>query len=355
LRSIERLVEIAARDAPVLISGETGTGKEVVAHAIHRMSRRASGPFVALNVAARSEGLFEEDLVGHEPGAYTDAAQRRLGALAQAHGGTLLLDEINSLSPHGQIVLLRLLDEKIHRPIGGRARRSDVRFIAATNEPPMGLVASRRFRLDLYHRLAALIVHIPPLRDRVEDIAPLCAHFLGKHANGRKVRLSPAAVAMLHAHRWDGNVRELEHAILRALVATDGEVIQVEHLLPPEAPPPASATYQDLRKEFDRNFLTNLLARHQGNITRSACEAGLHRRDLQRMIRRVLGGAAERRRPATGSRIPTSATTHGGLGHQASGGVRESPALAPVAPREASDTTPVPHREAPARDLLIPC
>jgi DNA-binding NtrC family response regulator len=229
LRRLLRLV--APRTSTVLIEGETGTGKEVVARALHRMSARADRPFVVLNCAAIPEALLEAELFGHTRGAFTGAVQARTGRIEAAHGGTLLLDEIGEMPLGMQAKMLRFLEcGELQRVGDNEMTRVDVRLIAATHQPLERRAAEGTFRLDLYHRLAVFPVEVPPLRERLEDIEELAEHLLVRlAAGGLRKRLRPEAVARLKEHRWPGNVRELLHVLERAsILAGDGPEIGVE-------------------------------------------------------------------------------------------------------------------------------
>jgi transcriptional regulator with GAF, ATPase, and Fis domain len=237
----------------VLLTGESGTGKEVVAHLIHRGSRRAEGPFVALNCAALPEALLESELFGYEKGAFTGAVSARAGRLEQAGGGTLFLDEVGEMSPAVQAKFLRVLQEREFQRLGGtRMLKADVRVIAATNRDLKVAMTKGAFREDLYYRLHVFAIHLPPLRERKEDILPLLEHFvqgLGPVVLGRPAAgISREAREHLLAYAWPGNVRELRNAVERALILCEGGLINPEHLpwhaeaatsAPP--PPPSSA------------------------------------------------------------------------------------------------------------------
>jgi transcriptional regulator with PAS, ATPase and Fis domain len=235
MQSVFALVERAAASrATVLVSGETGTGKELVASAIHRSGPRSDGPFVALNCAAVPESLLESELLGHTRGAFTGADRERKGLAEEAHGGTLFLDEVGEAPACLQAKLLRFLQERAVRPVGGsRERRVDVRIVAATNRELRREVAAGRFREDLYYRLAVFPISIPPLRERPGDLLALAEHFLARHGRAEKrhgCRLSDTTLHMLAAHPWRGNVRELENEIQRALVlAEPGETLEPAH------------------------------------------------------------------------------------------------------------------------------
>jgi DNA-binding NtrC family response regulator len=304
------MVDVAARsDAAVLVSGETGTGKELVARAIHYLSDRASGPFIAVNCGSLTDTLLEDELFGHERGAFTDAQQRRSGLLAQAEHGTLFLDEIDTLTPRGQVALLRVLQDKTFRPLGSqREQHAEVRFVAATNAPLSTVVGSGGFRADLYYRLCVFTIALPPLRERHQDIPVLAAHFIQKHcpAGLEPPALSPAATAALVAFTWPGNVRELENAMTRAVRLCEAGTIEVEHLgLPRAEEPPAGAwsastKFRMLKSEVIRNFeqryLASLMQQADGNVTRAARMAGKDRRDFGKLLKKYgLAGQSVRK------------------------------------------------------------
>ncbi len=224
MREIEKRIGLLAdSDATVLITGETGSGKEVVAHAIHRHGRRAGRAFVAVNCAAIPAGLLESQLFGHARGAFTGAIADRAGSFRDADGGTLFLDEIGDMDPAMQAKLLRVLQDRVVTPVGGRPFPVDVRIISATNRNLEALAREGKFREDLYWRLGVVPLHIPPLRERLADILPLAEHFLGRA--GRPLRLSAEAAARLLSHRWPGNVRELRNAMERLGALARGAVI----------------------------------------------------------------------------------------------------------------------------------
>jgi len=220
---------IAGLRLPALLRGESGTGKDLVARAIHDESPRATGPFVALNAAAISRELAESELFGHQRGAFTGAVRDRRGAFREAQGGTLFLDEIGSVSLDVQAKLLRAVEEGMVRPLGSEASQPvDVRLIAATCEPLETMVLDRRFRPDLYERLAVCVIHVPALRDRTDDISALARHLLCVSELGAR-DLSPGAIAALRCHRWPGNVRELRNVVVQAAVRARGRV-EAEHV-----------------------------------------------------------------------------------------------------------------------------
>ena len=227
MQDVYRLVRLAApRTTTVLLVGETGTGKEVIARAVHKLSRRADGPFIRVNCGALHENLLESELFGHVKGSFTGAVTDKVGRFEAAHGGTIFLDEINSTSPKLQVKLLRVLQEREFERLGeSKTIRVDVRVIAATNASLEDMVASGDFREDLYYRLNVIPVVLPPLRERRDDIAPLAAFFLKRYADQQKCPLpdlTPAAVDALLLHDWPGNVRELENTLERLVVLADG-------------------------------------------------------------------------------------------------------------------------------------
>jgi formate hydrogenlyase transcriptional activator len=236
-RALEAIEQVAPTDATVLITGETGTGKELFARGMHQRSRRRSKPFVEINCAAVPETLLASELFGHERGAFTGAEVRRHGRFEQANGGTLFLDEIGELPPEMQVLLLRVLQTREFQRLGGTAPiRVDVRVVAATNRNLVDEVSAGRFRSDLFYRLNVFPVHVPALRERPEDIGVLTAHLAAKYAAqfGRKiVRIDRRTLAMLESYDWPGNVRELENLIARAVIVSDGEVLQIPaHMFP---------------------------------------------------------------------------------------------------------------------------
>src|SRR2546430_1472932 len=232
---LAQAAKVAPTETTTLLTGESGTGKEVVAHLIHRGSRRAEGPFVALNCAALPEALLESELFGYEKGAFTGAVSARAGRLEQAGGGTLFLDEVGEMSPAVQAKFLRVLQERDFQRLGGtRTLKADVRVIAATNRDLKAAMSKGAFREDLYYRLHVFAIHLPPLRERQEDILPLLEHFLnqlGPVVSWRAAAgISREAREQFMAHTWPGNVRELRNAVERALILCEGGLINPEHL-----------------------------------------------------------------------------------------------------------------------------
>ncbi len=291
---------IAQQDSTVLITGETGTGKELVARAIHFLSSRAGHPFVCINCASLPDLLVEDTLFGHEAGAFTDARLSRRGLLAEADGGTMLLDEVEALSTRAQAALLRVLQDGTFHTLGSaHEHRTNARVVAATNAPLEQMVLSGAFRKDLYHRLRVFLVDLPPLRERTGDILLLAAHFLRQHALTGKgsFHLDESAKVALTLYSWPGNVRELENTILRASVARQTGPISADDLGLPSSRAPrvaadvaAQSSYQVLKRDaiasFERNYLTALITRHRGNVTHAARTAGKDRRELGKLLKK---------------------------------------------------------------------
>jgi two-component system response regulator GlrR len=294
--AIEKIPLVARCDASVLICGETGTGKELVARAVHYLSPRAKKPFVAVNCGAVPTELVENELFGHERSAYTGAFSQQPGVVQEAEGGTLFLDEIDSLPLLAQVKLLRFLQEKEFRPLGAaRAQKADVRVLAASNGDLESAVDEGRLRRDLYYRLNVIPLRLPPLRERREDIPLLARHFLQKHALERRAELSPRALQALRDYDWPGNVRELEHVVERAIVLSqDEELIREHHVALPRSPEPApslaAATFQQAKADavarFEAAYVRELLATHRGNISRAARAADKNRRAFWELIRK---------------------------------------------------------------------
>jgi DNA-binding NtrC family response regulator len=312
--AIDRLPAIARADATVLLNGETGTGKELVARAIHYLSDRRTASFTAVNCGSLPDTLLEDEFFGHERGAFTDATTTRSGLLREADGGTLFLDEVDALSPRAQVSLLRVLQDRTYRALGSsQERHTDIRVIAATNVELWPLVDRNSFRSDLFYRLSVLTMRLPTLRARPEDILPLTHHFLLKLTPQDRgpFRLSADAKDALLAHDWPGNVRELENAVLRAVSLCDGDTIHVEDLGIMTLRPvvvertgahPAiaqsrdmlqrqidlSRSFGDLKREtvaaFELEYLTILMTSCYGNVSRAARKARKERRDLRRLL-----------------------------------------------------------------------
>lgn len=288
------LPEVARSGATVLIGGESGTGKELVARAVHDLSQRSEGPFVAVNCAAIPEALIESELFGHVRGAFTGADRQREGRFAAAQGGTLFLDEIGDLPASLQVKLLRALDQGEYTPLGSnRPRHADARLVAATNRDLEQEMQQGRFREDLYYRLNVVGLKLPPLRERREDIPILVDYFLERLAAERGEplrRLSPAAMSRLMDHRWPGNVRELQNALEHALVLAQGGTMEPRHL--PEALRRPSSTGRgavasglDMASR-EREAIGQALALHQGHRARTAAELGISTATLWRKMKR---------------------------------------------------------------------
>lgn len=288
---LEKLPRYARTDACVLILGETGTGKELCARAVHHLSPRLAAPFVAVNTGAIPLELIENELFGHDAGAYTSAQGPQRGLIAAAEGGTLFLDEIDSLPLSAQVKLLRFLQEKEYRPLGAKRNLSaNVRVIAASNANLHDAAAEGRFRKDLYYRINVLPLRLPPLMERREDIPALARHFIAKHwAGGEKSppKLGPTAILKLQRHDWPGNVRELENVVERALALCEAEVLRASDIDLPEevATENTSAEATTFRAakarlvgRFEREYLHDVLERNQGNISQAARAAGKNRR-----------------------------------------------------------------------------
>ncbi|MBX6332193.1 MAG: sigma-54-dependent Fis family transcriptional regulator [Gemmatimonadaceae bacterium] len=286
VRAIER---VAPTNATVLLLGESGTGKEVAARTIHRQSRRADGPFIAMSCAAISEHLMESEIFGHERGAFTGATAARRGRLELADGGTFFLDEIGELKPELQPKLLRVLQERQFERVGGtRTMVADVRWIAATNRDLSAMVRAGTFREDLYHRLAVFPISLPPLRERVHDIIPLAETLLARISAdlGRPLlRLEPEARKRIMAAAWPGNVRELANALERAAILSEGEVVRGEDVSVSGAAPPAREDPRTMA-EVERDAIRRALDLSGGNRRAAAARLGISVRTLYDRIKR---------------------------------------------------------------------
>ncbi len=288
LRMIDQVADISST---VLILGETGTGKELVARALHENSSRAQGPFIQVNCAAMPESLLESELFGHEKGAFTGATARRKGCFEEAHGGTVFLDEIGELSFQAQAKLLRVLQEKSIQPLGSsRSRSVDVRVVVATNKDLEQEVEKDAFRRDLYFRLNVFPIFIPPLRERGSDILMLADYFVVKYSDefGREVkRISTACIDSLLAYHWPGNVRELENCIERAVLLAEGETIETVHLPPSlqlkseQAEKGSWGKLESMVGNFERDLIVDALKEAKGNQTRAAKILGTTKRVVQ--------------------------------------------------------------------------
>jgi transcriptional regulator with GAF, ATPase, and Fis domain len=289
---------IADTDLAVLLLGENGTGKEVVARSIHFDSRRRKHPFIAVNCAALTETLLESELFGHEKGAFTDAHEARAGKFELASGGTLFLDEIGDMSLSGQAKLLRVLEEKTIVRVGGsKSIHTDVRVLAATNQKLADLVRAKRFRQDLYFRLNVVTLELPPLRDRGDDVMLLAEHFLrdfSRRAGRRMPKFTAAARKRLESHTWPGNVRELRNLMERLAYLSSGDRIEPEELafiLSPSAGTPAlvdaGMSLNDATHQFQQNYIKQSIERARGNVSQAAKNLGVHRSNLYRKMRQL--------------------------------------------------------------------
>jgi two-component system nitrogen regulation response regulator GlnG len=292
------LARLMQTDLTVMISGESGTGKELVARALHDYGKRRNGPFVAINMAAIPRDLIESDLFGHEKGAFTGAQRARRGLFREASGGTLFLDEIGDVAPEVQNKLLRVIQEREIKPVGGDVFvKIDVRILAATNKNLRQLIRDGKFREDLYYRLAVVPLELPPLRERKEDIPELVAYFLArrKGAGPRPHRMSPAALARLDNYHWPGNIRELENVIERAAILSDGQEIHARDLPPLETamPIPAPGDVEMPLKDrvsqavraVERSAILEALQAEQGSPTRAAKRLGISRASLYNKLK----------------------------------------------------------------------
>jgi len=291
--SMQPVLQIIARvgpsDANVLITGENGTGKSLVARALHGVSPRAARPMVTINAGGVSEGVFESELFGHVKGAFTDARQDRVGRFELADGSSLFLDEIANVPLGQQQKLLRVLETGEFERLGSsRTRRADVRLISATNADLHAEVTAGRFRQDLLFRLNTIEVHLPPLRERREDIARLAAHFLGVHAQRYRKPISafePAALTLLHEHAWPGNVRELDHAVERAVLMAQGAAIQSADLGLRRGAPTEDRLDEMSLEDIESLFIRKAMSRY-GNVSHAAKALGLSRSALYRRLER---------------------------------------------------------------------
>jgi DNA-binding NtrC family response regulator len=291
----DRIERVAPTAASVLILGETGTGKELVARTLHRRSHRADGPFVAFNGGAVAEGLAESELFGHEKGAFTGADRKRVGRFELADGGTLFLDEVGELAPALQVKLLRVLQERRFERVGGTATvEVDVRVVAATHRNLEQWVRDGRFREDLYYRLNVVTIEVPPLRERPDDVPVLAELFLaryGTRSEGERPQLSAEAQAALRSHPWPGNVRQLENTLHRACILARGGALSVLDLDLRDAPagPPAEVPSTDLRATLarvERELIERAVRDHSGNLSAAGRALGVERNLLRYKLRK---------------------------------------------------------------------
>lgn len=310
LRETLRLVaRMAACDAPVLIEGETGTGKELAARAIHYQSKRKDGPFIAVNCGAIPDALIESELFGHRKGAFTDAKDNQPGLVVLAEGGTLFLDEVDALSAKGQVTLLRFLQDQEFRPLGARqAQQGNVRVLAACNTSLAAQAERGTFRADLLYRLKILCLELSPLRDRSGDIEELATWFLAacdkRFGLGART-LHPDSLAWMGRYHWPGNIRELENLLYREYLLSEGPVIRID---PPKAmslpgpgtlePSPGEMTFHRAKAKaveaFERAYLVGLLGLAGGNVSLAARLAGKERRSLGKLLKKYGLGHAPR-------------------------------------------------------------
>jgi DNA-binding NtrC family response regulator len=295
VRVLELIERVAGTDTTVLIRGESGVGKELVARELHVRSRRAQRAFVVVDCASLHDNLLQSELFGHEKGAYTGAIRLKQGLFELANHGTIFLDEIAELTPELQVKLLRVLESGMFRRLGGTADlRVDVRVVAATNRPLELLMREERFREDLFYRLNVFPIDVPPLRERVDDIPLLAEHFVrtAAIASKRSTRLSPPAMNALVHYPWPGNVRELANAIERALILCDGESIEPHHLplhtsAPPHAVADTATGHMATLEEVEHRHMTQVLALCNGHRRRAAEVLGISERSLYRMLRQA--------------------------------------------------------------------
>jgi DNA-binding NtrC family response regulator len=296
LQVVEHAMRVAPSDATILLAGETGTGKELVARAVHYGSPRRSKPFIPVNCGSLPDHLVENELFGHTKGAYTDALTAEQGLIAEAEEGTLFLDEVDTLSASAQVKLLRFLQDRTYRPVGSaRSRTANVRIIAATNADLWQQVQAQQFREDLYYRLHVLAFRLPPLRERPEDIPRLVAHFLHRYGTqyGRgSFHLLAGTLHKLAAYPWPGNVRELEAVIQRTVLLASSPGLQPQDIELPsphqEDPVTRHTSFREAKahaiEQFERAYLSTLLSAHQGNISQAAKHAGKERRAFTRLL-----------------------------------------------------------------------
>ena len=280
--------KVATTDAPVLLLGESGSGKELAALAIHQRSPRKDKPFVAINCNGIPENLLESELFGHEKGAFTGAHVQRKGLIENAADGTLFLDEIGELPPPIQVKLLRFLQEQRFQRVGGRQEiQIDTRVIAATNADLKQAIVEGKFREDLYFRLAVVVIHLPPLRDRGDDVALLAREFLQRYAaqnNKKNLTFSPDALRAIYRHNWSGNVRELQNRVKRAVIMADGKRLTADDLELTDISNISPATLKEAREAVEKEVVQNALKRHQGKITSAALELGISRPTLYELM-----------------------------------------------------------------------
>ena len=290
LKVCRNIEKVAPTSASVMILGESGTGKEVLARALHALSPRASNRFMAINCAAIPENLLESELFGYEKGAFTGAAKQTKGKVELAHGGTFFLDEVGDLPMALQSKLLRFLQERVIERVGGHEEIAvDVRIVCATHQKLKDLTTTGRFREDLYYRLSEIVVTIPPLRDRIGDAALLAHHFKNKFSAAESraaLHFSNEALAAIEAHRWPGNVREMENCIKRAVIMTDGQTIGADDLGLSVAEEDEPLNLRQVRDEAEYKAIIKALARVDGNIVKASELLGISRPTMYDLLNR---------------------------------------------------------------------
>ncbi|HSE40258.1 MAG TPA: sigma-54 dependent transcriptional regulator [Acidobacteriota bacterium] len=294
LSEIRKIPVLAKSDAIVFITGETGTGKELCARAIHYLSPRSRGPFIPVNCGAIPLELVENELFGHEKGAFTGATESQSGLIEEAEGGTVFMDEIDCLPPAAQVKLLRFLQEKEYRPLGSKKmKKADVRLLAAMNIELQEAVKGGKLRRDLYYRLNVIPLVIPPLRERRDDIPLLAGHFLEKYTiqfNKPITDFSAEAIQLLQRYDWPGNVRELEHYVERAVVLSKGRMIDAKDVILPPSESHYLESFHDAKSKmiaaFEKTYIERLLLAHHGNISQAARAAQKNRRAFWELVRK---------------------------------------------------------------------
>jgi len=298
----ETIQLVSKTDATVLITGESGTGKDMVARAIHNLSDRRAGAFIAINCPNLPENILESELFGYRRGAFTNATQDKKGLFLEAQGGTICLDEIGDISPTLQTKLLSVLQDKEIRPLGQNATvKVDIRIIASTNQDLKRKMENGLFREDLYYRLNVIAIHLPPLRERPEDVPVLAEHFLDKYSrkfSAGKKQFSPQLMSLFMRHHWRGNVRELENVVSRSVLLAQGDLITAEDIQWSFTPSstdfigeeqlrlPYKEAKARVLEKFHRDYLSHILTIHEGNVTKAARACGLERQALQQILRR---------------------------------------------------------------------
>jgi len=296
-KAIEKIELYSKHDGAVLITGETGTGKESIARAIHYLGKRSDKPFIPINCGAMPDHLVENELFGHTRGAYTDATRAERGLVSEAAGGTVFFDEVNTLSPSTQVKLLRFLEDRKYKPLGSsKYLDADVRLIFATNVDLYAETRYQRFREDFYHRINLLTIDMPPLRDRGEDVTILAMHFLKHYSrfyDKEEMHFSATALGAIFAHPWRGNVRELKNAIERVVIGSRSNIIDVEELgitIPELRMREAISSLKQTKhmevREIEKEYLLRVLRENDGNISRAARIASKDRRSFQRLLRK---------------------------------------------------------------------